>query len=175
MSTSDLYILNGKSVTHWAEFRNGWGSAPVVWDYLAEKYLTGNFTDYMRRDYIGFERKCRLVWALNGDDRLTEDERFALLLTFDRAFVPRDRLRGAADLCADFARRTSHIEGVNHWAAIGKSLEAMSTARLGRHARGACLSCTSVNDEWLNNKEWPKDAWPIFADHDRAKEASDAG
>ena len=39
MSTSDLYLVYKTTATHFAEFRNGWGSAPILWGYLSETYL----------------------------------------------------------------------------------------------------------------------------------------
>lgn len=161
MSTSDLYILNKKSTTHFREFRNGWGSAPLAWDFIGEKYIPEKPVYSMDSEYL------RRVWALAGDTRLEACERIVMMMTFDRAFVPRDRLKEAGEACQDFGRMSSRSAGyhdrVNHWHDIGSALIEMSNAKLTRHARGAALSCTSVSDMW----GWPEDdqlsrAWPIF-------------
>jgi hypothetical protein len=145
-------------VSHFDEFRNGWGSAPVVWDYLSEKYIPEKPVYSLDKAHMD------KVWKLASDDRLEGDEKLVLLMTFDFSYVPRDKLTEAADACKQFAVRTSHVPGVNHWAAIGESLRKLADTKISRHARGACLSCTSVNDEWSNNKEWPLKAWSIFAE-----------
>jgi len=170
MSTSDLYILNKKSTRHFAEFRNGWGSAPLAWDFLAEKYLSEfNLTDYMHPDYIGSSRKWEMVWKLASDTKLKLCERIVLMITFDRAFVPKQHLKEAGEACNEFYGMTAGTPGfenhANHWGAIGQSLIQMSKQRLSQNARGACLSCTSVNDIWIDpSDEQLSGAWPIFAE-----------
>jgi hypothetical protein len=160
MSSSDLYVLNQKSVTHIAEFRNGWGSAPVVWEYLGEKYVPEKPIYAMGDD--GYMRK---VWALSRDERLLECERVALVMTFDWAYVPFANLTYMADKCEEFFALSNDNRRENHWASIGASLRLEAGKKHHRHARGICISCTSVNDIWQHTSETGRgfpDAWPIF-------------
>lgn len=160
MSTTDLYVLNQKSVRHAAEFQNGWGSAPLVWDYLGEKYITE------RPVYSLDQQHLKRVWRLADDTRLTTGERTALMLTFDYGYVPRDKLKLAGEACqqfhADTSARPELANRVNHWAAIGAALIDLAGGKLSRHAKGAALSCTSVCDIWLSaDKTTFAKAWPI--------------
>ncbi len=173
MSTSDIYILNGKSTTWVAEFRNGWGSGPCMWDHLANKYFPDvNFTDYDRIDYVGWDRKNRMVWDLAGEDRVSGPERVALMLTFDKSFVPTSHLKEAGEACIkayDMIVAHGFWEGVNHWRAIGDALIDLSKKPLHRNARGVVLNCTSINDVWLTpSREYLENAWPIFGNKEAA-------
>ena len=157
MSTTDLYIINGKSVSHVAQYRNGWGSGPVAWDYLSDKYIAEKPIYSLHGDHM------KKVWALQSDDRLEECERLALLMTFDGAFVPVHALGLAGDLCIEFAKLSEDGERENHWRVIGEDLKKLSRQKLNRHARGAALSCTSVCDPWADAPESSlSNAWPIF-------------
>jgi len=157
MSTTDLYIINGKSVSHVAEYRNGWGSGPAVWDYLSDKYVPE------KPIYSLSDSHMKKVWALQSDDRLAECERLALLMTFDNAFVPVHALERAGDLCIEFAGLSDDGARVNHWRAIGEDLKRLAGVKQNRHARGAALSCTSVCDPWSDAPESAlAKAWPIF-------------
>lgn len=157
MSTSDLYVLNGKSTTHLAEFRNGWGSAPIAWDHLAAKYI-----DEVPA-YSMSESHLRKVWELASDERLEPYERCVLMMTFDRSYVPVANLTDAADACEQFGKACENGRSENHWQAIGAALREAASRKLGRHARGVCLSCTSVSDHWINpSDDWLTKAWPIF-------------
>lgn len=142
MSTSDLYILNGKSTTHLAEFRNGWGSAPICWDYLSKKYLG--------LDGYPLFGDMQPVWNLARDERLTIPEKVALLMTFDGAYIPLSNLKDAAEACEAFGKECEDGGRVNHWPAFGAELRRASKMKHNRHARGVCLSCTSVNDPWID-------------------------
>ena len=157
MSTSDLYILNGKSTRHLAEFRNGWGSAPMAWDYLAEKYIPE------KPAYSLAESHLEKVWKLAEDDRLEPFERCVLMMTFDRSYVPVANLKDAAEACEMFGKACENGKHVNHWVAIGAALREAAGMRFSRHTRGVALSCTSVNDCWAwPSEKWLTEAWPIF-------------
>ncbi|NTF23534.1 hypothetical protein G6L37_34755 [Agrobacterium rubi] len=168
MSTSDLYILNGKSTRWVAAFRNGWGSAPCLWDHLASKYLPQvNFTDPYGVGFVGWERKNEMVWGLFDDDRVTREERIALALTFDLSYVPLTYLQPAGDACIDAGRMILEHgawAGVNHWQAIGEKLIELADMNFHRNARGVVLNCTSVNDLWVEpSADYLENAFPIFA------------
>jgi hypothetical protein len=159
VSTSDLYVLNGKSTRHLAAFRNGWGSGPRAWDHLAEKYIP------VRPAYSMDEKHLEKVWALAGDKRLQDHERAVLMITFDKAFVPVGALTNAAAACEKFGAECEDGRRVNHWPAIGAALRQATETNLGRHARGVCLTCTSVADYWSEPvADWLAGAWSIYAE-----------
>lgn len=154
MSTSDLYVLNQKSTTHLASFRNGWGSGPMCWDHLATKYLG---------EAVGMFGDMRRVWNLAGDDRLADHEKIAMMMTFDRAYVPLDRLTDAAEACEKFGLECEDGARVNHWPAFAKALREAAQQKFNRHARGVCLACTSVSDMWVEpSADYLSNAWSIY-------------
>lgn len=158
MSTSDLYIINQKSTRHLAEFRNGWGSAPRCWDYLAGKYLGEAGGSVMAGGDLS-----KRVWALAKDQSVSADERTALMMTLDGAYVPIPHLEAAGVACEKFGEMCENGRAINHWPAIGAELRKAAKLKHGRHAVGVALSCTSVCDPWIDAgpKELAK-AWPIF-------------
>ncbi|MDF1685313.1 MAG: hypothetical protein P1U50_00875 [Parvibaculaceae bacterium] len=153
MSTSDLYILNKKSTTHLAEFSNGWGSGPRCWDHLAEKYLGRGFSF----PYLD------AVMTLSLGERLLQHEKIALMTTFDWAYIPLGNLSEAADACEKFGVECENGVSVNHWPEIGMSIRKAGAIKHNRHARGVCLSCTSVSDIWCQiSPDQAAKAWPIY-------------
>lgn len=163
MSTSDLYVLFGKSTRHFAEFRNGWGSAPIAWDYLADRYIAEKPAYSLSGEHM------KRVWALASDPRLSRAERIVLMLTFDRAFVPLAHLLDAAEACIAFGAACEDGRRANHWPAIGEALRRAHETNLGRHARGICLSCTSVSDPWIDpTPAQLAEAWSIYEEPELA-------
>lgn len=161
MSTSDFYILNQKSTTHIGSFHNGWGSGPVIWDYLGGKYIAEKPAYSMDGAYLN------KVWALAGDGRLSDSEKIALMMTFDRAYIPLDRIKEATDACLEVGNSiTVHPDfqhRVSHWTNFSFFLNELSGKRFSRHARGVVLSCTSVSDCWeWPSEDWLTKAWSIF-------------
>ena len=165
MSTSDLYIINQKSVKHFAEFRNGWGSAPKCWNYLAQKYLPSGEKYSMFNDAMN-----RRIWSLGSDPRVATEDRIALLMTLDNAFVPLGKLREAGEACIKFGANCEDGQTVNHWPAFGEALLRAASEKLSRHARGIGLSCTSVSDPWSDaSGDTLAKAWSIFASEELEK------
>lgn len=159
MSSSDLYILNGKSTKHLAEFRNGWGSGPRAWGHLAAKYIPEKPVFSLSESHM------KKVWALATHHHVRHHEKVVLMMTFDKAYVPLAHLENAADCCIRFAKECENGSSENHWHEIGESLKLASTMKMNRHARGVALSCTSVNDCWgWPSKEWLEEAWSIYAE-----------
>lgn len=157
MSSSDLYVLNKRSTTWLAGFRNGWGSGPVAWDWIGERYIAE------KPIYSGDRRYLEKVWALHSDKRLSADERIVLLMTFDRAYVPLDKCKEAGDSCVTFWERSHNGERVNNWGDIGQFLLSVAGKKFNRFARGVCLSCTSVSDVWCEaSQDQINGAWSIF-------------
>ncbi|NDV50574.1 hypothetical protein [Salipiger sp. PrR003] len=158
MSTSDLYIVNGKSLTHLAEFDNGWGSGPACWDHLSEKYLGD-------RDPLGGKRSEKL-WDLFDEGRLQGHEMLALMMTRELSYIPLKNLKDAAEACDQFGQECQKEGEVNHWPAIAEQLRKAATMKHNRHARGVCLVCTSSGTDWEDDTEAFQKAWPIFKEDD---------
>lgn len=172
MSTSDLYLLFGKSVRHWSEHRNGWGSAPIVWDYLGAKFIPE------KPIYTMAEGHLKKVWALHKDERLAPCERAALLFTFDNAYVPTAHLKTVACWFDEFAKLLAaepDMSGrANHWAAFAEQFREIAGSKRASdpRMRGVCISCTSVNDVWSYRNSFGKE-WPITEDDCLMGEAED--
>lgn len=161
MSSTNVYALNGKSTTHLRSFRNGWGSAPVLWDYLGEKYL--GWTNGMPM----FNKPAlQKLWDLSRDSRVTVEERICHRLTFDYAYVPLEHLGLVGDACYSvYAAMPEKFKGdrVNHWYNIGSLFTQLAERKFHHRCRGVCMAPTSVEDHWCNpDPEWVKDAWPIL-------------
>jgi hypothetical protein len=160
MSSSDLYVLNQKSTTWLASFRNGWGSAPAAWDYLGKKYFPGTYHSML-------DTELRKVWELFSDTSLPGDERIVLALTFDRSYIPTAHLKGVGEACITFGTKSDDHERVNNWTEIGHTLINMHGRRFSRFARGVALSCTSVSDPWCEpTDDQLSRAWSIFREAD---------
>lgn len=158
MSTSNLYILNRRSATHFKEFGNGWGSAPRCWDYLSKKYLG---IPSAMHDMEAMQK----VWALADSNVISREENIALRFTFDKAFIPVANLADAAEAIEKFGQLCENSTSVNHWPAIAVALREASKIKHHHEARGICLSPTSVSDNWhSSNREWLADAWSIYED-----------
>lgn len=155
MSTTDLYIVNRSSTTHLAEFKNGYGSGPVAWDWLGARYLgvTGRMAD---------DEYTRL-WALARDPTVKTEHRCVLMMTFDYAYVPFEHLSIMGQACKEFYQEIFNPKLENHWDGIGDALIDLSTKRKSHYARGVAMSCTSVNNMWASyNHPDLSRAWSIF-------------
>lgn len=163
MSCSTLYLLYKTKVVEVAEYRNGWLSAPVVWDHLSETYL--NRTN----GYFGSsEREMEALWALSGDLRVPRHWRIAHRMTFDNGAVPPERLVEAAGEIRKVGVELIQMNRGQHWTAIADSLEEIASGRLDHRLVGVVLNCTSVNDYWRDKGKKPSvGAWDIMAVTDR--------
>lgn len=132
------------------ELHNSWGSAPVVWDELAQRYL-----EMKPHSYI-FE--CERLWALWKEQGIPEPYRAVLSLTFDRAVIERSNYQRMARDIEEFLREFPPKGGsyANHWTGISDFLDAMPEAPwIGLH-------CTSVdNNPFLTYNEETGASEPI--------------
>ena len=133
MSYSTLLALYpGEKFEEIRELRNGWGSAPIVWDSLCKKYLNG--ARWM------IDREAGGLWNLWTDDRIPVHLRAVLLMTFDRAYIAKkDYARAAADI-EKFLEDFPEDNRVNHWPEIAALLKSdPEYPAFGIH-------CTSVSE-----------------------------
>lgn len=142
MSTSALYRVSKTTATELHEYRNGWGSGPVIWDLLEEKHL--------KRGGRGFGDDKQL-WALAQDERVPLAWRLVHAFCFDGAVVTPAGLNELADACREVYEETQPLwpDRVNHWLKIGEDLRALAGVKIGR-SLGYGLTCTSVSDIWAD-------------------------
>lgn len=154
MSATVLYVLNGKSVSYFEEFENSWGTGPALWDYLLEKHHGKDLPFY-------FDRGKALEELVRGK-LLDSEELMAEMFMRDGAYIPKERLLVAAEACETLGARIPSTDTVNHWPEIGRSLRRMSGTRLSRHAVGACLTATDIQDDWRWSAGMADNTWSIF-------------
>lgn len=152
MSTSDLYRVYRTKATHIAEYRNGHGTAPLVWGYLNVFYLGGS------RYGWGIGRDLDPLWALSKDPRVPRSVRIAHAFTFDQAVCPMERITELADALDEAGKVCAYEQHVNHWSAIAADLRAHKAKA---RQIGIALSCTSVSDSWIDWKGDPQ-GWSLF-------------
>jgi hypothetical protein len=99
----------GEKVEDFEELRNGYGSAPVIWNDMYE---------------CMYSSKCNLLWPLYKDSEISLHQRAVLVMTYDRALVfKRDYARAAADIRAYLKDFPGKGGGVNHWPRIAEIFE----------------------------------------------------
>ncbi|WP_282265515.1 hypothetical protein [Stenotrophomonas sp. PS02298] len=137
MSTSALCAVFKTKAVPVAEYRNGYGTGPVIWTYLSDRYLGGR-----NWGSAGGE-----LWALAKDESIPFSLRAAHAMTFDQALVrPTDCLSFAC-LIEEAAAILEqwNPEYVNHFGAIASDLKGI---QLDHRALGMGLCCSSVADVW---------------------------
>ena len=157
MSTSDLYRVSKTSTFHCAEFGNGWGSGPLIWGYLSEKYLNHSWSS------SPFDDK-RDLWDLHKDDRVPRCIQLGHLFTFDGAICPSNKTIELADALKETYEitHTAAPKYVNHFKAIANALRIVPH---DKRALGFGLSCTSVSDPWIDwdsDRKHHREVWDIF-------------
>jgi hypothetical protein len=145
MSRSEGYLFGVDGQILLAEeYRNGWGTAPLIWDYLARKYA--NAPHWLR--------VVERFWApLGSPDRIEigdADDRLLLHLTFDAVLLPRDEFVRAADIVEHRLLPTVPENYANHWPAIIGLWRRYRTDPL---VLGWGLYATSVSDNpWFDSE-----------------------
>lgn len=152
MSYSTLYAVYRTTATPLFEYRNAWGTGPVIWDYLQKRYLPSDSKNWI----FGEPR----LWDLATDPSVPLSLRACHAITFDFAMVPSDYLKQFAELLIEGGQI---LEGdtVNHFPEIGRNLRDL---RLPKRAIGVGLNCTSVSDSWgEQRKHWSRDPWDAYS------------
>ena len=145
MSRTTVYVVNDSNkIVKLRELRNSWGSATVVWSVLFDKYIT---REHKYDDYLS---KPERLWVLYDDPRLSDCERFALFMTFDRFIIEGDKFIEAADLLDLFVHNSNYDRNrVNHLPYIAQLLR----DHAGKY-KGMCFYMTSVADNpWFISSE----------------------
>lgn len=114
--TTILAIWPNEKIEGLREFGNAWLSAPILWNFLTQKYLGKSF--------MSVPPESRDLWDLYKDERVPEHQQNVLKMTFDRWYVTKANYkRAASDVRALIADLTVAGEFIGHWPAIAEILE----------------------------------------------------
>lgn len=121
------------------ELRNSWGSAPVIWGEMAERYLgVGRF---------GWSLKIDELWPLYRRQDIPAAMRAVLMMTFDRAYVEKkDYARAAADIEEFLRLAPQPADRANHWPRLAEIF------RGDPNIPAIGLVCTSVGEDLFDGK-----------------------
>ncbi|HHP4838299.1 TPA: hypothetical protein ACSBZ9_002357 [Acinetobacter baumannii] len=142
--TTVLAIYPNEKVEELFELKNAWGSAPVIWTAMAQKYLNASFTYHIHGNEL---------WDLWKDKAIPLAHRAVHVMTFDRAYiVKQDFQRAVQDIRTflnDFPQPSNHV---NHWFAIADYLETNpDIPAVGFHMTS--VSDSPFQGEWNEEKE----------------------
>lgn len=140
MSYSTLHRVYKTKAPEFAEYSNGWGSAPVLWEYLCKRYLHSNM---WMADAGSSDSK---LWKLTHDLEIPYDLRLCLAFTFDTAYCTEENLAKLADAC-EFTYAVCYTRGVSHWKSIATDLR---SHKFKFRQIGVSLGCTSVSNPWAS-------------------------
>jgi hypothetical protein len=145
MSTSDLYKVYKTKAKHVAEYRNGWGTGPVLWDYLCVNHLGLPDMDWL------INSSHHPMWALKVDKGIHRNMRLVHAMCHDHVIISKELMPAVADAC-DYVYKYTHElfpNKANHWAEIAEDLRKI---KVDKRCLGVGLSCTSVCDNWISWK-----------------------
>lgn len=104
--TTILNIYPGERFEEREELRNGWLTAPIVWDHIWGRY------GVKRHEYDTWMLAGDRFWDIQHDERLSSPDRTLFHMTFDRFYIAsKDFARAAADIdafIADGPRNSGH-------------------------------------------------------------------
>jgi hypothetical protein len=150
MSYTSLYKVYKTKRIEIEEFRNSHGSAPPVWEYLAE-------TQFGLRYYNDIN-PMSLLWNLAYDKKVNLHVRLCHAFTFDYAYVSPEHFALMSDSAA---RMNVILEAwpkwagcVNHWGLIS---ETFKNLKVDKRCIGIGMRGTSVCDVWDNYPREGKD------------------
>lgn len=142
-------IYPGEKTTNVMELRNSHGSAPPVWEAMAERYL--NVTKSYDHPNPGWMQLNDTLWDLWKRHNIPVEHRMVFMLTFDRAYVAKKDYARMAEAIRKFLVDFPPKEGcVNHWQALYNLFVS------DPDIPGVGLYCTSVSDDPFNG-EWNKE------------------
>lgn len=156
MSTTTVKaVWPGEKTEDLGTLRNSHGSAPVVWNLIAKKYL--GLDDY---EYC---RATDKLWPTYKRADMDRHHRTVLLMTYDNAMVFRENYKQAASDIRSFLADFPAVPGyVNHWTSIADIFDAAPDCpAIGFHM-------TSVGEdpfrgEWNDDTEdYDSPDWSIY-------------
>jgi hypothetical protein len=157
MSATILYAVNEEgTVQPHSQFKNSWGSAMLVWDYLAQKYHPAP-PNHDPTDMWSFctinPNFIKKVWDLQNKEDLPLCEYAALLTTFDGAMCRREYLPRLSALLLEFdtlAREKWPDRTVN---SIGEQARALMNVYNSEYGwQAVCWQQTTCGPEQWHDK-----------------------
>lgn len=119
MSTTMIYVIKRwgvKSVPIIAEYQNSHGSAPVVWDFMAQRYLG--------EEYHHRLKDMGELWNTSYREDIPMEYRRVMKVTCDRAILLNENALEAVSHIRKFVDEFPHPSNkVNHWAQIAEDIE----------------------------------------------------
>jgi hypothetical protein len=152
MSQTDVIaVYPGDRVDVLDEYGNSWGSAPIIWELMAARYLS--VTRSYDHPNKGYMQLGDTLWNLWKDPRVKTEHKAVFMLTFDRAYVAKKDYPRMADAIKVFLEDFSiPSDNVNHWPALRELFLS------NPDVPGIGLHCTSVSvnpfcGKWNEEKE----------------------
>ena len=117
--TTVLAIHPNEKIEELFELRNAWGSAPVIWDCMAKKYL--DMSSFMMAT---LKDKGESLWSLCNNTSIPAHHRNVHIMTMDRAYIEKkDFKRAASDIRKFLVDFKVDLQRVSHWNEIANFLE----------------------------------------------------
>ena len=146
MSYTTIFAIDPskRTIEEMAELPNSHGSAPIIWDRMAVKYL--NTEPY---SYFSCIDK---VWPLWEDEKIPLHHRVCLALTFDKFFVQKDNYKKLSTAIKQFLSDFPVPSNcVNHWPKIADMLLSKDCPAMGFY--WTSMSDNPFEGEWDEDKE----------------------
>lgn len=158
--TTIIAVWPGEKSECLEELRNGFGSGPLVWGDMCQRYLPGG----ERHSYMFRHQE---LWPLAYRQDIPYHHRAVLAMTYDRMFVKREHYGQAAhyirQYLADFPDNTKYV---NHWPRIAELFESNPDyPAIGLWLTSVCEN--PFNGEWneeageYEQPDWSK-YWSLF-------------
>lgn len=128
-----------------SEYRNGWGSAPVIWDFIWDKYLRTRETEKNYESAMHPNGNLQKICDMANEGKLLEYERICVHLTYDRCIIRKEDFAKVSDALDTMYLATYNGVHVNHLKAISSDLR---DSDKWNDYIGCCFRHTSVGDEW---------------------------
>ena len=142
--TTIIGIWHGEKIESLEELANSWGSAPPVWEAMAERYL--NCRDSYNVPGTGWMQLGDKLWDLAKRKDIPMEHRAVFMLTFDRAYVAKKNYPRMVEAIDQFLKDFPPKAGtVNHWRRIIGVLH-IHDGRDSSNAPGIGLYCSSVSE-----------------------------
>lgn len=158
MSTTTVKaVWPGEKAENIEELRNSHGSAPVIWNEIAKRYLG-------MKDYE-YSFRSEEIWPLYKRHDMPEHHRAVLMMTYDNALVIKANYKQAAADIRAFLIDFPPIPGyANHWPRIADIFDGeLDCPAIGFYMTSVCEDNFrgSYNDE---TEEYDAPDWSVYWD-----------
>ena len=153
--TTMLTVMKSGALRPKHEYKNSHRSAPIIWNFLYDKYIPHGPYAYMFSD-----TESKKLWALAKDERLAEHEKIALVLTFEELILKKKNFLRVVDALRKIevdciaAMKNKHGDEAGdstHLTTIANDLEALQNDKT---VQGVAFIWTSVcGDCWESPRQ----------------------